>query len=91
MVVLSAQRLPSVYASSANSAYDRSYFYSSVGFTLLLAALSLWLLRTGLWPRPSGGRADVGSKSSLRNVAEFGAILILSILGGILLGYLKHG
>ena len=87
VLIASAVRLPSVFESAANSDYDRSYLYSTIGFTLLFAALSLWLMRTGLWPRASNSGAGRRAQPT-RSRSARALILVAQIAGGAALGIL---
>jgi hypothetical protein len=57
-VISSIRRIPEIVAKSGDSVYDQSYLFSTIGFTLLLAALSVWLILGGLKSKAKGRDSD---------------------------------
>jgi hypothetical protein len=58
LVISSARRIPEIIENSGDSTYALSYMFSTIGFTLLLAALSAWLIISGLKRKVSASSSD---------------------------------
>jgi hypothetical protein len=57
LTITSVVRYPGLVSHWNAAPENHAYVYSTVGFTLLLAALSLWLIKSGLQkPVPAGAR-----------------------------------
>jgi hypothetical protein len=53
LVASSIVRIPKLIERSGGSSYDQSFLFGTIGSTLLLAALSAWLIIGGLKREPS--------------------------------------
>lgn len=49
-MISSIRRIPEILQRSVDSTYDQSYLISTFSWTLLLVALSVWLILRGLKP-----------------------------------------
>lgn len=58
LVISSIRRIPEILQRSIDSTYDQSYLISTISTTLLLAALSLWLILGGLKPKATDKKSD---------------------------------
>lgn len=80
-----AIRLPLLAA--ANSPYDSSYLFSTVGYTVLFSATSIWLIRRGLGYSEPTWSSVWRHKSGGRRAVETVLVLSLCVLGVLLYGY----